>query len=113
MVVSHRSGSDSFPKRAPASAPVTAPIVSVSPPRLTAVTMASSALTADSAEDAIVTAVNRGGDTDTVGAVTGALAGARFGKDSLPDRWLDTIAYREDLELLGQVLATTEMEASV
>ena len=71
------------------------------------------ALTADSAEDAIVTAVNRGGDTDTVGAVTGALAGARFGSDSLPDRWLDTVEYRDDLEFLGQALATTDIEASV
>ena len=71
------------------------------------------ALTADSAEDAIVTAINRGGDTDTVGAVTGALAGARFGSESLPNRWLDTIEYREDLELLGQALATTDIEASV
>ena len=71
------------------------------------------ALTANSAEDAIVTAVNRGGDTDTVGAVTGALAGARFGSDSLPDRWLNTIEYRDDLEFLGQALATTDIEASV
>jgi ADP-ribosyl-[dinitrogen reductase] hydrolase len=68
------------------------------------------ALTADSAEDAIVTAVNRGGDTDTVGAVTGAIAGARFGSGSLPDRWLDTIEYREDLELLAHALATTDID---
>ena len=60
-----------------------------------------------------MTAVNRGGDTDTVGAVTGAIAGARFGKESLPDRWLDTIEYQEDLELLGQALATTDIETSV
>ena len=60
-----------------------------------------------------MTAVNRGGDTDTVGAVTGALAGARFGSDSLPDRWLDTVEYRDDLEFLGQALATTDIEASV
>jgi len=68
------------------------------------------ALTADSAEDAIVTAVNRGGDTDTIGAVTGALASARFGSDSLPERWLTTIDYREDLELLAQALATTDID---
>jgi len=60
-----------------------------------------------------VTAVNRGGDTDTVGAITGALAGARFGSDSLSDRWLDAIEYREDLELLGQALAKTDIKASV
>lgn len=68
------------------------------------------ALTADNAEEAIVTAVNRGGDTDTVGAVTGAIAGARFGKDSLPDRWLESIEYREDLALLARALATTAIE---
>jgi ADP-ribosyl-[dinitrogen reductase] hydrolase len=71
------------------------------------------ALTADSAEDAIVTAVNRGGDTDTIGAVTGALAGARFGFESIPDWWLTTIEYREDLELLAHALATTEIDARV
>jgi len=71
------------------------------------------ALTADSAEEAVATAVNRGGDTDTVGAVTGALAGARFGADALPDRWLDTVEYREDLELLSRALVSTEIETSV
>ncbi|MFC7018822.1 ADP-ribosylglycohydrolase family protein [Halomicroarcula sp. GCM10025743] len=32
--------------------------------------------------------MNRGGDTDTVGAGTGAIAGARFGAGDLPERWL-------------------------
>jgi ADP-ribosyl-[dinitrogen reductase] hydrolase len=67
------------------------------------------ALTADSAEEAIVTSVNRGGDTDTLGAVTGSLAGARFGASELPDRWLETVEYREDLALLGQALATGQL----
>jgi ADP-ribosyl-[dinitrogen reductase] hydrolase len=71
------------------------------------------ALTADSAEEAIVSAVNRGGDTDTVGAVTGAIAGARFGADALPDRWLETVEYREDLALLAEALATTDIADSV
>ncbi|ACV11903.1 ADP-ribosyl-(dinitrogen reductase) hydrolase [Halorhabdus utahensis DSM 12940] len=71
------------------------------------------ALTADSAEAAIVSAVNRGGDTDTIGAVAGAVAGARFGAESLPDRWLDPLDYREDLSLLARLLATTEISASV
>jgi ADP-ribosyl-[dinitrogen reductase] hydrolase len=35
-----------------------------------------------------VEAVNRGDDTDTVGAIAGAVAGARFGADELPNRWL-------------------------
>jgi ADP-ribosyl-[dinitrogen reductase] hydrolase len=71
------------------------------------------ALTAESAAEAIIRAVNRGGDTDTVGAVTGAIAGARFGAESLPERWLKTLDYREELELLGQALATSDIDASV
>ncbi len=55
-------------------------------------------LTADSAEAAVVSAVNRGGDTDTVGAVTGAVAGARFGASALPDRWVEALDRREELE---------------
>ena len=39
-------------------------------------------------EDAVITAVNRGADADTVGAVVGALAGARYGLTNIPSRWL-------------------------
>lgn len=39
-------------------------------------------------EDAIAKAINIGGDTDTVGAVTGAIAGALYGVDSIPARWI-------------------------
>ncbi|RLM95298.1 ADP-ribosylglycohydrolase family protein [Haloarcula sp. Atlit-7R] len=69
-------------------------------------------LTAETPEEAIITSVNRGGDTDTLGAVTGSIAGARFGADALPDRWLETIEYRDDLELLGKALATTPIKAT-
>lgn len=48
-------------------------------------------LTASSASEGIIEAVNMGQDTDTVGAVTGAIVGARFGADSLPDEWLDAL----------------------
>ncbi len=43
------------------------------------------------AEEATVSAVSRGGDTDTLGAVCGAAAGARFGTGAIPDRWLDVL----------------------
>lgn len=59
------------------------------------------ALTATSAEEAIVTAVNRGGDADTIGAVTGAVAGARFGVDDLPERWLTALDERQRIEQLA------------
>ncbi len=39
-------------------------------------------------EDCLVDVVNRGGDADTTGAITGMLAGARYGIDAIPPRWL-------------------------
>lgn len=60
---------------------------------------------AESAEKAIVRAVNLGGDADTVGAVAGAVAGARFGAESLPSRWVNEIDEAEELRKLGQSLA--------
>ena len=43
--------------------------------------------TTDSFEDALIKAVNLGGDTDTIGAVTGGLAGALYGATEIPLRW--------------------------
>jgi len=65
-------------------------------------------LFADSAEEAIVTAVNRGGDTDTIGAIAGAVAGARFGASVLPDDWLAVIDETDELELLAQQLTSAQ-----
>lgn len=39
-------------------------------------------------EDAVVHAVNEGGDTSMIGAVTGSLAGALYGYESIPVRWI-------------------------
>ncbi len=61
-------------------------------------------LLADSAEEAIVTAVNRGGDTDTIGAIAGAVAGARFGASQLPDRWLRAIDETDELDTVAAQL---------
>ncbi|WP_426403272.1 ADP-ribosylglycohydrolase family protein [Streptomyces sp. R-07] len=41
----------------------------------------------DSFEDALAAAVDLGGDTDTVAAVTGTLAGAVYGSAAIPARW--------------------------
>ncbi|MEU6864491.1 ADP-ribosylglycohydrolase family protein [Streptomyces sp. NPDC046876] len=43
--------------------------------------------TTDGFAEAVRAAVNLGGDTDTVAAVTGALAGARYGQASVPPEW--------------------------
>nr|DAY40058.1 MAG TPA: hypothetical protein [Caudoviricetes sp.] len=39
-------------------------------------------------EDAVVHAVNLGGDADTIGAITGGLAGAIYGYSNIPARWV-------------------------
>jgi ADP-ribosyl-[dinitrogen reductase] hydrolase len=39
-------------------------------------------------EECLVTVVNRGGDADTTGALAGQLAGALYGVQAIPGRWL-------------------------
>ncbi|MDE0207222.1 MAG: ADP-ribosylglycohydrolase family protein, partial [Candidatus Tectomicrobia bacterium] len=43
-------------------------------------------------EEALIAVVNAGGDTDTNGAVAGAVLGARFGLEAIPKRWRDRVA---------------------
>jgi poly(ADP-ribose) glycohydrolase ARH3 len=50
-----------------------------------------SALARPAFEDALCFAVRLGGDTDTVAAMTGAIAGARDGANSIPARWLEAL----------------------
>lgn len=42
-------------------------------------------------EEAIRAAIDLGGDTDTVAAVTGGLAGACYGPDAIPARWTEPL----------------------
>jgi len=43
-------------------------------------------------ERTVVEMVNAGGDTDTNGALAGAVMGARHGASNIPKRWLDNIS---------------------
>lgn len=45
-------------------------------------------LNADSFKQAVLKAVNLGNDTDTVGAITGSMAGIYYGYDSIPAPWI-------------------------
>jgi ADP-ribosyl-[dinitrogen reductase] hydrolase len=45
-------------------------------------------LDSGSFEECLVDVVNRGGDADTTGAIAGMLAGALYGREALPSRWL-------------------------
>lgn len=47
--------------------------------------------TTDSFTDALVSAIDVGGDTDTVACVTGALAGTTYGVQAIPARWTNTV----------------------
>lgn len=58
----------------------------------------------DGPEEAIVTAVGLGADTDTTGAVTGALAGAAHGVEALPARWRSMLLVHDELERLARQL---------
>jgi ADP-ribosylglycohydrolase len=48
-------------------------------------------LHAPTLEDGVVDTVNCGGDTDTNGCIAGALLGAVYGRDAVPERWMNTI----------------------
>ena len=48
--------------------------------------------------DCVLKAVNLGGDTDTIAAVAGGLAGALYGYDSIPETWRETLAKRDYIE---------------
>jgi ADP-ribosyl-[dinitrogen reductase] hydrolase len=52
-------------------------------------------------EMAVLTAVNLGGDADTVGACCGALAGALWGLDAVPERWKRDFEGYDDLLLVA------------
>lgn len=53
-------------------------------------------------EQAIMAAARSGGDTDTVAAIVGALAGAYHGASKLPERWLSKISQKERLDSVAQ-----------
>ena len=57
-------------------------------------------LTTDSYRDCVLQAVNMGGDTDTNGAVAGALAGVYYGAESIPEEWIDAIQNKRLIDLI-------------
>jgi len=45
----------------------------------------------DGFESALVDVVNRGGDADTTGAILGMIAGALYGPEAIPKRWISAL----------------------
>lgn len=74
----------------------------------------------DNFEDCLVEAVNRGGDADTTGAIAGMIAGAMYGREAIPARWLErldravaTQCETQAMQLTAQVTATEPMPSDV
>lgn len=54
--------------------------------------------TASSYAEAVLLAVNLGGDTDTTAAVAGGLAGIVWGYDAIPEAWLAALRNKDEIE---------------
>lgn len=56
-------------------------------------------------EEVLIKAVNFGGDADTVGAIAGGLAGAKYGFKAIPKRWIAALdpALHAELDKLAEL----------
>jgi len=68
------------------------------------------ALYCDEFEEGLTLLLNLGGDTDTLGAVGGALLGTRFGVGAIPQRWLKPLEHRERIDLAARKLFEMSQE---
>jgi len=60
----------------------------------------------DDYQQAVIEAINLGGDTDTIGAMVGAIVGAHLGVDSIPSDWQESVIAREQILLRAEGLLT-------
>ncbi|MSU92336.1 ADP-ribosylglycohydrolase family protein [Rhodobacteraceae bacterium 2CG4] len=69
--------------------------------------------TTGSFREALLAAVNLGDDADTVSAVAGQIAGARYGLAGIPGEWLTKLAWRERIETRAdRLIASGRKQAS-
>lgn len=54
-------------------------------------------LTTDTYAEAVLKAVNLGSDTDTTACVTGGLAGLYYGASSIPEKWVNALARKDEI----------------
>ncbi len=57
-------------------------------------------LNSSSFNEAVLKAVNLGEDTDTIGAITGGMAGTYYGLDNINKNWIETIIKKDDIFVL-------------
>lgn len=68
-------------------------------------------LTCHSYKDTVLRAVNLGGDTDTIAAITGGLAGLYYGYQQIPSEWIAVTARIGDIEELANLIVLGESQA--
>lgn len=64
--------------------------------------------TTDSFEAGALRVANLGGDADSTGAVYGQIAGAYYGLEGIPAKWLEKLALREEIASLAERLAHSD-----
>lgn len=63
----------------------------------------------DGYRETILKAINLGGDTDTIAAIVGGIAGIYYGLNDIPKAWIQSIAKKEELyQMFEQFCAVTE-----
>jgi len=58
----------------------------------------------DSFEECLLLAVNLKGDADTIGAVAGQIAGAMYGYQAIPERWLNQLVWHDKMVTMANRL---------
>lgn len=58
----------------------------------------------DDYQQAVLTAINTDGDSDSIGTITGSILGARLGLDAIPRRWREDVEDSAFLHRLGERL---------
>jgi len=49
----------------------------------------------------LITAINAGGDTDSIACIAGAISGAYLGVDAIPKKWLTRLENRDEIESIA------------
>lgn len=52
-----------------------------------------------SIKECIISAVNHGGDSDTIAAIAGSISGSKYGYTSIPNTWIDQLSSKTKLEI--------------
>lgn len=65
--------------------------------------------TTESFEEGLVAAVNLGGDSDSIGAVFGQIAGACYGFNAIPSRWVNAVKNKEKVNELIESLINLKL----